>query len=92
MTRIVRDASRKIPLLVADVLVALRAALEHALYAEITHREGPLGEKAARLVEIPACRTSDECFRGWVAGRAKNGPAALRVGGELVRRIEGLQP
>ena len=90
VTRIV-PMPRKIPLLVADALVTLRAALEHALYVEITHREGPLGDKAARLVEIPACRTLDD-FRGWVGGRAKNGAAALRAGGELVRRIEGLQP
>ena len=64
VTRIVRDAPQKIPLLVADALVALRAALEHALYAEITHREGPLGEKAARLVEIPACRTLGRATSG----------------------------
>lgn len=82
---------RKVPLLVADALVALRNAIEHALFAEIEFRDGALGEKAAKTVEMPAARTYDD-FDGWVNGRKKNGPPSLRRGSELLRRVEGLQP
>ncbi|MEE6296636.1 hypothetical protein [Georgenia wangjunii] len=82
---------RKVPLLVADALVALRNALEHTLFAEIEHRDGTLNEKAAKLVEMPAARTYAD-FEAWVNKRAKNGPPLLRRGSELLRRIEILQP
>ncbi len=82
---------RKLPLLVADALGALRAALEHALFAEVEARDGRLGEKAARLVEIPAADSYDK-FNEWVQRRARNGPPSLREGSELVARIERLQP
>lgn len=82
---------RKVPLLVADALVALRAALEHALFAEVEFRDGELDEKAARLVEIPASRKAED-FESWAKGRVKNGPASLHPGSDLVKRIEGLQP
>ncbi|WP_219816416.1 hypothetical protein [Arthrobacter sp. 4R501] len=83
---------RKVPLLVADALVALRAALEHSLYAEAEFMDGaPLDEKAAKLVEMPASDTYEK-FGEWTKKRARNGPPSLRAGGELARRIEGLQP
>lgn len=83
---------RKVPLLVADALVALRAALEHALFAEVEFMEGaPLGEKAAKLVDIPAAENYDT-FVEWTKKKAKNGPPSLRAGSELVRRLEALQP
>ena len=82
---------RKVPLLVADALVALRAALEHALFAEVEFRDGTLDEKAARMVEIPAFRKAKD-FEAWANGRVKNGPASLHPGSDLVKRIEGLQP
>lgn len=82
---------RKVPLLVADALVALRAALEHALFAEVEFRDGPLDEKAARLVEIPASLKVQD-FETWAKGRVKNGPASLHPGSDLVKRIRGLQP
>lgn len=82
---------RKVPLLVADALVALRNAIEHTLFAEIEFRDGALGEKAAKTVEMPAARKYDD-FDGWVKGRQKNGPASLQRGSELLRRIEALQP
>lgn len=90
VTRIV-PMPRKIPLLVADALVALRAALEHALFAEVEYRDGTLDDKVARLVEIPASLKAED-FAAWAKGRAKNGPASLRPGSDLVKRIEGLQP
>lgn len=90
VTRIV-PMPRKIPLLVADALVALRAALEYALFAEVEFRDGPLDEKAAKQVEIPASRKAED-FAAWAKGRTRNGPASLRPGTELVKRIEGLQP
>lgn len=83
---------RKVSLLVADALVALRAALEHALFAEVEFLEdGQLDERAAKLVEIPASYTYEK-FDEWMRKRAKNGPPSLRAGSELVRRIEGIQP
>lgn len=82
---------RKVPLLVADALVMLRNAIEHTLFAEIQHRDGALGEKAARVVEMPAAQ-SWEAFQSWVRGRAKNGPPSLQRGSELIKRIERLQP
>lgn len=81
----------KIPLLVADALVTLRAAIEHALFTEVEYLDGPLEEKAAKLVEMPAAETY-RAFDGWVKNRRKNGPPSLRAGSEIVRRIAALQP
>ncbi len=82
---------RKVPLLVADALVALRNAIEHTLFAEVEHRDGVLGERAAKLVEMPSAKTYED-FQKWVKGRAKNGPPSLQQGSDLLRRIDGLQP
>lgn len=83
---------RKVSLLVADALVALRAALEHTLFAEVVFLDGgPLDEKAAKLVEIPAADTFEK-FVDWTKKRTRNGPSSLRAGGALTRRIEQLQP
>ncbi|MEV4488339.1 hypothetical protein AB0J61_11095 [Micrococcus luteus] len=82
---------RKVPLLVADAMVALRNAIEHTLFAEIEHRDGALDEKAAKVVEMPAAQTY-EAFEAWVKGRVKNGPPSLRQGSDLLKRIDGLQP
>lgn len=82
---------RKVPLLVADALVALRNAIEHTLFTEIEFRDGELDEKAAKVVEMPASRTYDD-FQNWVKSRAKNGSPSLQRGSEVLRRIEGLQP
>lgn len=82
----------KVPLLAADALNALRAAIEHTIYIEAEGAAGcELDEKAARLVEMPAAQT-DDSFAEWVRKRAKNGPAALRPGADLQRRIYNLQP
>ncbi|MDX2970034.1 hypothetical protein [Kribbella solani] len=83
---------RRVPLLVADALVALRAAMEHALFTEAEFLDGsPLDARAARLVEMPAS-DSYENFEEWKKNRLRNGPPSLRDGGELARRIDGLQP
>lgn len=82
---------RKVPLLVADALVVLRNAVEHTLFAEIQHRDGLLGKKEAKVVEMPAA-LSWKAFRLWVTSRAKNGPPSLQLGSELLKRIELLQP
>jgi hypothetical protein len=64
---------RKIPLVVADALVALRAALEHALFAEVEFLDGsPLDEKAARLVEMPASDTYEK-FEEWKKSNSATG-------------------
>ncbi|MBD2759891.1 hypothetical protein IEE94_10255 [Yimella sp. cx-573] len=82
----------KLPLLVADALVALRAALEHVLFAEVEYRDGtPLGSRAARLVEMPAAYTYEN-FEEWLRKRAGYGPPSLKAGSELVTRIKDLQP
>lgn len=83
---------RKVPLLVADALVALRAALEHVLFAEVEFLEdAPLDEKAAKLVEMPASDTYEK-FEDWKKKQFRNRPQSLRAGSDLVRRIDGLQP
>ncbi|WP_217496153.1 hypothetical protein [Arthrobacter sp. 24S4-2] len=83
---------RKVPLLVADALVALRAALEHTLFAEVEFLDGaPLDEKAARLVEMPASDTYEK-FEEWKKKQLRNRPPSLRAGSKLVRRIDRLQP
>jgi len=83
---------RKVPLLVADALVALRAALEHTLFAEVEFLDGaPLDEKAAKLVEMPAS-DSYEKFDEWKKKQLRNRPPSLCAGSELMRRIDGLQP
>lgn len=82
---------RRVPLLVSDVLVTLRAAIEHLLFAEIEFLEGPLGAGAARLVEMPACEAHD-AFDGWLKKQSRKRPTNLREGTELVRRIRALQP
>jgi hypothetical protein len=83
---------RKVPLLVADALVTLRAALEHTLFAEAEFLDGaPLDAKAAKLVEVPASDTWEK-FEDWKKKRARNGPPSLRGRGELARRLEALQP
>lgn len=83
---------RSVPLLVADALVTLRAAIEHTLFTEVEFLNGgPLDEKSARSIEMPASHTYAD-FADWVKGRARRTPAAMAKGSELLRRIEGLQP
>ena len=82
---------RKIPLLVADALVTLRAAMEHVIFTEVEYIDGPLEEKSAKLVEMPAAETY-EAFEAWKTKRRRNGPPSLRTGGEIVGRIAALQP
>lgn len=73
----------KLPLLVADALVALRAALEHVLFAEVEFRDGaPLDSKAARLVEMPAADTYEK-FEEWLKKRAQR--ATVPQGGQRAR-------
>ena len=50
-----------------------------------------MDHKAARLVEMPAAATYER-FEEWKKGRTRNGPSSLRAGGEILRRIDGLQP
>lgn len=84
--------ARKIPLLVADALVALRAAVEHTLFAEVEFLSGmALDEKAARSIEMPAALSYDK-YAEWVRNRQRNAPVAMARGTELLRRVEGLQP
>lgn len=82
---------RKVPLLVTDVLVTLRNAIEHTLFAEIEHRDGELVGKTAKVVEMPAAQTY-LAFVAWVKAREKNGSPSLQRGSEVLRRIELLQP
>lgn len=82
---------RKLPLLVADALVALRGALEHTLFAEIEHRDGPLSEDLAKRVEMPANLDYND-FVGWKKVRDRKGPTSLYSKGDLMQAIESLQP
>lgn len=88
----VKPIPEKVPLLAADALNTLRAALEHTIYIEaVAHAGAELDEPAAKLVEMPAAATYDK-FLEWAKKRVKNGPAALHEGAELYRRIYDLQP
>ncbi|TFD82517.1 hypothetical protein [Cryobacterium fucosi] len=83
---------RKVALLVADALVVLRAALEHTLFAEAEFLNGgPLDEKPAKTIEMPARLTHEE-FADWVAKRPRLAPESMKSGSELLRRVGGLQP
>lgn len=83
---------RKVPLVVADALVALRAALEHVLFTEVEFLLGArLDEKAAKLIEMPAAHTFEK-FEAWKRRRSRDAAPPLQPGSELVRRIYGLQP
>ncbi|MBD3926575.1 hypothetical protein IEZ26_18270 [Nocardioides cavernae] len=76
----------------ADVLTQLRAAVEHAVYAEVEFALGrELTPEEAGRVEMPAA-TSAKSFTDWLNGRRRKQLAPLRDGSELVRRIRALQP
>lgn len=81
-----------LPRLVADSLFGLRAAIEHALFTEAEHLNGgPLSDAASRLVEMPCC-DKPETFQNWLNKNKKVRPDSIAHGGELVPRIEALQP
>lgn len=81
-----------LPRLVADSLVGLRAAIEHALFTEVEHLNGgQLSDAASRLVEMPCC-DGPEAFQNWLNKNKKVRPDSIAHGGELVERIEALQP
>lgn len=84
---------RKVPLLVADALVTLRGALEHTLFTEAEFlNDGSLSKTASRNVAMPSAKTYSQ-FSKWTDKQRRNGgPSSLRVGGELNRRVEALQP
>lgn len=84
--------ARKVPLLVADALVTLRAAVEHTLFTEVEYSNGgPLDDKAARTIEMPARLTYAD-YADWMKKRARNTPSSMAKGSELLRRVEELQP
>ncbi len=89
----VRPIPRVIPLIVADVLTTLRAAIEHTLFAEVEHAVGAISMSPvqARTVEMPAAETA-ETFDKWVRDRHKRAPAPLLLGSPLISRIRSLQP
>src|SRR5665647_821378 len=65
----VASLPRSIPLLVADVLTTLRAAVEHTLYAEVEHANGrTLTAVEAGSVAMPAA-LSEKKFDGWLGDR-----------------------
>lgn len=83
---------RSVPLLAADVLTTLRAAVEHTLYAEVEHANGrPLTEAEAGSVAMPAALT-EKWFDGWLAERKKRAPKPLQSGSPLLERMRKLQP
>lgn len=88
----VAPVPRKVPLLVADVLVTLRGAIEHTLFAEVEYLNGgTLDTNAAKKIEMPA-RATFSSFDDWAKGRARQVPNVLSSGSEIVRRIDALQP
>jgi len=89
----VASLPRSVPLLAADVLTTLRAAVEHTLFAEVEHaNRRPLTAVEARLIEMPAALTAEK-FEGWVRDRMKKGaPKPLHLGSPLLERMRKLQP
>ncbi|MBM6588425.1 hypothetical protein [Brevibacterium sp. RIT 803] len=84
--------AKKIPLLVADALVTLRAAIEYTLFTEVGFlSERRLDDKQERNIGMPAYNTYAEYAR-WLKKRPKNTPDVIANGSELLRRVEGLQP
>lgn len=85
---------RSLPLLAADAMVDLRAAIEHTLFTEVRFLNGgTLSDDQARTIEMPARNTHDD-FAKWAKklAKSKQTPSAIAQGSELFRRIEGLQP
>lgn len=76
----------------ADVLTQLRAAIEHAIYAEV---EAGLGRKLTTeeesRIEMPA-KVTPAGFDEWLKQRRRKDLAPLREGAELVKRMRRLQP
>lgn len=80
------------PLLAADVLTTLRAAVEHTLFAEVEHaNRRPLTAVEARSIEMPAALTADD-FGKWLAGRKSRAPRPLQAGSPLLEWMRTLQP
>lgn len=89
----IRPIPRSIPLIVADVLTTLRAAIEHTLYAEVEFALGraSMTEPQSKSVEMPALSTAED-FEKWIHDRRKRAPAPLLLGSPLIARIRTLQP
>lgn len=78
--------------LIADALTSMRAAMEHALFTEAEYLNGgPLDEVGSRTVEMPCCEEPG-LFEAWLSKNKKVRPASIALEGELVERIEALQP
>jgi hypothetical protein len=76
----------------ADVLTQLRAAVEHAVFAEVECALGrELTPEEGRRVEMPATTTPKD-FTAWLNSRKRKGLSPLRDGSDLVRRLRALQP
>ncbi|MFE5406433.1 hypothetical protein ACFQ9Z_34995 [Streptomyces sp. NPDC056580] len=81
-----------IPRLVADALTQLRAALEHAVYAEVEHLlPRPLTAQESRSLEMPAS-TSPSDFESWLTHKHRRGLTPLQPNAPLAQRIRALQP
>lgn len=81
-----------LPRLVADALTQLRAALEHALYAEVEAQLArPLTDDEAVRIEVPACVTAAGWTK-WLGNAKRSHLAPLRSGTPLTDRLERLQP
>ena len=78
--------------LAADALTQLRAAIDHAVYAEVEVGLGrPLTVEEERRVEMPAT-TTPEGFADWLKRSRRRELPPLREGSDLVKRISSLQP
>jgi hypothetical protein len=76
----------------ADATTQLRAALEHAIFAEVEHTLGrDLNAQEARLIEMPAMLT-EETFVSWLDQPKRKLIAALAEGATVSTRIRRLQP
>lgn len=80
------------PRMFADALNQTRNMLEHAFFAEVSHRAGrDLTEKELKALEVPASK-SPELFEQWCNHPHRRSLELFGYGSELRRRLERIQP
>ncbi|MEO3939503.1 hypothetical protein V3C41_00275 [Paenarthrobacter nicotinovorans] len=83
---------QSVPRQAADIINQLRAALEHALSAEVEHLMGRQLEPAEeQSIEMPVPK-SDSGLSGWFRHKRRRSLPVLHADGVLGQRIAALQP
>lgn len=81
-----------VPRLASDALNQMRAAIEHALFAEVGHLTGrKLEPEEAQAVEMPVAK-DHKALSEWFKHRRRRALPVLQASGVLGDRIAALQP